>query len=162
MKSSRLALLSIVVCCFFLAGAVPAGAADLKSEVVSCFPAPPKGYKAEAVEFDEPLVKDLAGYLAQGKEIGRAYSGGIGFHISLLGQGVEAFKFAVGGQTPGCEVIDLGGKKGALMYHEMFVVVVAGKVAVLYEPDEEWDQVKKPVLAAARKFDYAKLESLLK
>ena len=162
MKLSRLALASIVLGCLILAAGAPARAGSLRDEVISCFPAPPQGYRAEEVEFDEPLEKNLAAYLAQGKEIGRAYLGGPGFHISLLGQGVEAFKFAAEGQTPGCEVVQLGGRKGAVMYSEMFVVVVADKVVVLYEPDEEWAEAEKAVLATARKFDYKKLESLLK
>jgi hypothetical protein len=172
MKLNKMLLLIAILSCFIFV-AMPmalAGAESLKDTVASCFPPAPSGYEAQEVDFETPpgktleqhLKPGLMGYLTRGYEISRSYEGDQIIDISLGGKAIDMFKFAVAGQTPGCDVVKVGGTKGAIMYEEMFAVVVGEKVVVLFEAEEEWPESKKAILDLAKKFDYKKLESLLK
>ena len=112
--------------------------------------------------FEPGLGDGFLQYLKQEKEVDRSYEGESSILVSLLGKGMESYEFALSGQNPGCTVIKVAGRKATVMYEQFLAVVVGGKVAVLFSGDGEWPEDKKAVMALASKFDYNKLESLLK
>lgn len=158
----RLVVLAIV-CCLFGLGAGAALAADLKSEVASCFPAAPAGYEAEEeVYFDTELGKGLLAYLQRGDEVSRDYKGEQDIGIHLMGKGIGSFINAANGELPGCKALKVDGRKATVFYDGALIVIVADKVAVEISFDNGWAGSKDVVLPLAKKFDYDKLESLLK
>ena len=103
----------------------------MKKKIASCFPGPPAGYTAEEVQFEPGFANDLLAYLKQEKGDRAFYEGGQTLSIELTAKGMEAYKFALSGQNPGCEIIEAAGRKAVIMYGQ-FMAVPAGKRGVCH------------------------------
>ena len=141
-------------------------AADLKTEVSSCFPGPPSGWKADSVQFrPKPKPGDrLSSYLEiAGNHIKRVYKKGQGeIRTKLSTQGVGLYKIVMmAPEQYGSKVVTIKKRKALFKKGNELLFVVADKAALRIYFRGNSLQEDNILSELAGKFDFNKLEELL-
>lgn len=138
-------------------------AADLDKEIAGCFPKAPTGFSDDEVGIEPGLGNSLLEYLQSGKVIDKSYEDTQGrmCMIEIVGSGLESYKYALAGQTPGCEVIKVSGRKAVVMYDSFLALMVSDKVVVTFSGADDYSEDKARVMELAKGFDFDTLERLI-
>lgn len=153
----------IMFAIFFLTIPVQSDALDLEEKIAGCFPKAPAGFSDDEVGIESGLGNSLFDYLQSRKVIEKPYEDDQErmIMIEIVGSGLESYKYALAGQTPGCEVIKVGGRKAVVMYDIFLALMVSDKVVVTFSGVDDYSQDKARVLELVEGFDFDTLERLI-
>ncbi len=153
----------VVLITFLVAGVVPAQAVDIEQRIAACFPKAPIGYSEDEVDIEPGLAGSLLDYLQSGKVVDKSYEDNQGrmLMIEIVGSRLESYKYALAGQNPGCEIVEVFGHKGVIMYDTTLVIMVADKVVVTFDGADDFSKDKVIVMELVKGFNFNSLEKLL-